>query len=100
MVLDILAEYDIIHYDFDLSGIIDEKLYGFVDFENKKIYISTKQSKTDMIDTLVHELLHVVEDKLCEKVDEDNISTHTDKILKKLFKSDKNEPKRRRQKNN
>ena len=84
-VIDILCEYDLIHYDIHLDSLFNQKLYGFVDFNNKKIYINKKQSKTDMRDTIIHEMLHIIEDELGVDVDEDNISKNSKKSFNKIF---------------
>lgn len=84
-VLDILCEYDVVHFDVNLDSILNEKLFGFVNFAEKKIYINKNQSKSEMRDTLIHEMLHIIEDELVEETDEDNVWKESSKVVKAVY---------------
>ena len=88
-IIDILCEYDLIHYDLTLDSLFNEKLFGFVDFNEKKIYINKKQSKTDMRDTIIHEMLHIIEDELGVNMDEHNVMNNSKKTFNKIYLNNK-----------
>lgn len=57
-----------------VDGLIDEDdTLGVCDSDCDTIYISTKQTKRSMQDTMVHETLHYISDKLNLKLNHNQI---------------------------
>lgn len=56
-VVEIIAEFDIIHQS--LPQAQPNGLYGMVNFNSKRVYLNSDQDRTEMRDTVLHELYHI-----------------------------------------
>lgn len=56
-VIDILADYSIVHTSNAMSAF---KYYGLTDFRRKQIFINSDVDLADRRDTVLHELFHVL----------------------------------------
>lgn len=80
-------------YDVYLSELSasDEKEFGHVSFVNNKIVMTEHQSKQNLLETLIHEMLHIVyyELDLESGADEERIIRAFDNPVAKDFIQDK-----------
>lgn len=82
-VVEILGEYSVLHQE--LPNVASGILYGMVNYNTKKIYLNTDQDRTEMRDTLLHELYHVKARKNYCGNSEDEVDLLTKKTIGELY---------------
>jgi hypothetical protein len=85
-IVEILGEFDVIHQELPS---VEGRLYGLVDYEKRKIYLDSKQDRTEMRDSVLHELYHVkARSTYCVNT-EAEVERLTNETLAKLYRKRK-----------